>query len=170
MHEEVNQQTVTLVIKGGKISASLLKAAIAKSLKQMDQIKQKTKDKVQKGQPEKKPGKTTLRKLMNSGAEITNIEVTDKNIKAFEKVARKYDIDYGLKKDKSKTPPVYYVFFKAKHVDVMKAAFQEFVGKTTLQKSQSRQSVIKRLSVARDLVMQHRQRQKVRGKEQQPSL
>lgn len=52
----------------------------------------------------------------------------------------------------------------------MKAAFQEYVGKTTLQKAQPKESIRKRLTVARDLVMKHRQLEKQRGKEQQPSL
>jgi len=37
-------------------------------------------------------------------------------------VARKYSIDYSLKKDKSVDPPKYLVFFRAKDVDVMTAA------------------------------------------------
>lgn len=41
---------------------------------------------------------------------MSNIEVTDKNIKSFEKVARKYGVDFAIKKDKSVTPPKYLVF------------------------------------------------------------
>ena len=171
MHEEVNREVITLAIRGGKISADILKKAVLKALKTMEAQQKKISDKSKQIAQENKPGKkTSLRKLMNSGAQITNIEVTEKNIQSFEKVARKYDIDYGLKKDKTKTPPIYYVFFKAKDVDVMKAAFQEYVGKTTLQKAQSNESIRKRLTVARDLVMKHRQLEKQRGKEQQPSL
>ncbi|MFR5150302.1 MAG: PcfB family protein [Ruminococcus sp.] len=59
---------------------------------------------------------------------MTNIEITDKNIKSFDRVARKYSIDYSLKKDSSTDPPRYLVFFKAKDVDVMTKAFQEYAG------------------------------------------
>ena len=58
--------------------------------------------------------------------ELTNIEVTDKNIRSFERYARKYGIDYSLKKDKASEPPRYVVFFKARDVDTMKAAFKEY--------------------------------------------
>ncbi len=53
-----------------------------------------------------------------------HIEVTDGNIKSFERVARKYQIDFSLKKDASETPPKYIVFFKAKD-GVMTAAFKD---------------------------------------------
>ena len=45
---------------------------------------------------------------------VKNIEITEQNIKAFSVVAKKYDIDYALKKDPTTEPPHYYVFFKAK--------------------------------------------------------
>src|SRR5699024_7613856 len=67
-------------------------------------------------------------KLMKQNCQLTNIEVTDGNIKSFEKYARKYGIDFSLKKDNSMSPPRYYVFFKARDVDVMTAAFKEYTG------------------------------------------
>ena len=57
---------------------------------------------------------------------MVNIEITDKNIKSFERYARKYGINYALKKDKSKEPPVYLVFFKGRDQDALNAAFREF--------------------------------------------
>lgn len=52
--------------------------------------------------------------LMEQDVQLTNIEVTDQNIRSFDRVARKYNIDYALKKDKSNNPPRYLVFFKAR--------------------------------------------------------
>ena len=46
--------------------------------------------------------------------------------KGFEKVARKYGIDYAIRKDSSVDPPHYLVFFKAKDADAMTAAFNEY--------------------------------------------
>lgn len=66
---------------------------------------------------------------MNQRQGLTNIEITNRNIKSFERVANKYKIDFALKKDKSVDPPRYLVFFKAKDMDVMTAAFKEFSAK-----------------------------------------
>ena len=84
------------------------------------------------------------------------------NIRSFEKYARKYDIDYCLKKDRSAEPPKYYVFFKAKEVDSITAAFKEYTG-WQLKKSK-KVSVRKKLYLAMERVAKHRQREKMKQK------
>ena len=43
MQEEVNEKTISLCIKGGKITAQILKAALIKLLAEMDKKKQRGK-------------------------------------------------------------------------------------------------------------------------------
>ena len=81
---------------------------------------------------------------MEQNAAINNIEVTDGNIKAFERTARKYGIDFALKKDSSEQPPRYLVFFKGRDVDVMTQAFKEFSARTV--KKQERPSLREQLA------------------------
>ena len=81
-------------------------------------------------------GKQSIKHLMSQNAAISNIEVTDGNIKSFERTASKYGLDFALKKDVSVEPPSYLVFFKGRDVDVMTAAFKEFSAKTVKQKEQ----------------------------------
>ena len=114
-----------------------------------------------------RPGKKSLNKMMEEGSELTNIEVTDSNIKSFEKVARKYGIQYSLKKDKSVTPPNYIVFFRSKHSEVMTAAFKEYTD-VVLPKSR-KLSIRKRLQQAIDRTA-HREREKVHERDRDPSL
>ena len=101
--------------------------------------------------------------MMEEGSQLTNIEITDNNIKSFEKVARKYSIDYSLKKDKSIDPPRYLVFFRAKDVDVMTAAFKEYTG-MTLKKSR-KVSIRKRLQKAIQRSAKHREREKLKQRD-----
>lgn len=105
---------------------------------------------------------------MEQGSQLTNIEITDKNIKSFDKIARKYGIDYSLRKDKSVEPPKYMVFFKAKDVDVMTKAFQEYSG-VALKKSK-KVSIIKKLALAKEKVAKQRERQKSKEKDRGQSL
>ena len=72
---------------------------------------------------------------MSQNAAISNIEVTDGNIKSFERTASKYGLDFALKKDVSVEPPSYLVFFKGRDVDVMTAAFKEFSAKTSSRRN-----------------------------------
>ena len=60
---------------------------------------------------------------------MSNIEITDGNIKSFQRVARKYCVNYALKKDTSGEIPRYLVFFKARDADALIAAFQEYAAR-----------------------------------------
>ena len=177
MQEEVDEKTVALAINGGKISANILKAALAKWLRDREEknrisrsekreekrAERAAAEKARKEAEEFRPGKKTLKSMMREGSQLSNIEITDKNIRSFEKVARKYSIDYSLKKDKSVDPPKYLVFFRAKDVDVMTAAFKEYTG-STLKKSR-KVSIRKRLKKAIERSVKHREREKTKQKD-----
>ncbi|MGO0985123.1 PcfB family protein [Clostridioides difficile] len=113
-------------------------------------------------------GKQTLKNLMKHNTGISNLEITNDNIKAFSSTARKYDIDFSLKKDSTTEPPRYLVFFKGRDADVMTAAFQEFTAKSLSQ--EKKPSIRKLLSGMKELVKQKskvldRAKQKDRGME-----
>ncbi len=170
MQDEVNEKTVSLCVNGGKISARILKAALQKALAKMEQEKREDKQRrteknVGKGDVIYR-GKQSMEKLMRQDCQLSNIEVTDGNIKSFEKCARKYGIDFSLKKDTSISPPRYFVFFKAKDVDVMTAAFKEYTGKS-LAKSK-KPSIRKKLEQAKERTEKHRELEKTKQKERGP--
>ena len=77
---------------------------------------------------------------------MSNIEVTDGNIKSFEQVARKYGVDFALKKDTTSQPPRYLVFFKSRDADALTAAFAEYSGKVVKRKTQEKPSVRGRIA------------------------
>lgn len=167
MQDEVNQKVVTLCINGGKISARILKNAIVKLLRKMEQERRQTaRTSKQQKEPVAYHGKQSMEKLMKQNCQLTNIEVTDGNIKSFEKYARKYNIDFSLKKDTSISPPRYFVFFKAKDVDIMTAAFKEYTGKQLSK--EKKPSLRKKLSLAKERMAKHREREKNRQKEREP--
>lgn len=156
MQEEVNDKTIALSVKTTKLTGTVLKVAMQKFLSEM--AKQKQKSKVQP-----KQGKQTMKQLMKKNTQITNIEVTDGNIKSFERVARKYGIDFSLKKDTSEQPPKYIVFFKARDVDVMTAAFKEYTANDL--KKTNKPSLRKRLAKAMETVRKHREMVKEKTKD-----
>ena len=122
MQEEVTQRTVALCVEATKLSAGMLQQAMKKVL-----------DEMQKGVTGHKTklhhGKQTLRQLMKHNTGVSNIEITDQNIRAFSATAKKYGIDFALKKDTSGEIPRYLVFFKGRDADVITAAFREFSAK-----------------------------------------
>ena len=160
MQDEVNEKTVAISIKATKLTAALLQAAMKKLLaqakKQLD--KQVTPH-----------GKQTLKQLMKQSAGVSNIEITDSNIKAFESTAKKYGVDFALKKDATETPPRYLVFFKGRDADVLTAAFKEFSAKKLTQ--EKKPSIRKLLSTLKEAAQgRNAERAKVKNKDREVSL
>lgn len=162
MQEEVNSKTVSFYVRTGKMTASVLKVVLQTYLQSQKQ-KQNRKA-AAKNQP--KQGKITMKELAKQNDGMVNIEITPKNIKSFERYARKYGINYALKKDKTKDPPVYLVFFKGKDQDALNAAFREFSQNQI--KRANRPSIHKKLVVFRGKVAQQN-KDKVKNKKQEVS-
>lgn len=69
--------------------------------------------------------------VKKAGGELDNIRVTDTNIGEFQATARKYDINYALKRDNTTEPPTWYVFFQTdkRSKDAIENAFKEYTEK-----------------------------------------
>ena len=78
MQDEVNEKTIALYIKTGKLTAQTLQKAMKAIL---------SKGKKQLAKPPQ--GKQSLKQLMKQNAGVSNIEITEGNIKAFESTAKK---------------------------------------------------------------------------------
>jgi hypothetical protein len=158
MQDEVNTKVVAIAVKGGKITAEVLEKALKKFVEEIEKA-QKT-----HSQPKTYRGKQSIKHLVSQNAAISNIEVTDGNIKSFERTANKYGIDYALKKDTSEQPPRYLVFFKGRDVDVMTQAFKEFSAKKVRQSEKP--SLRQKLSRSREAAKsQQREKVKVKNKD-----
>ena len=133
-----NDRSVALSVKAAKITARLLAQAMQAFLRQT----QKTKG---------KHGKQSINSLTKSGANIENVEIPgDSDLSAFKKTARKYNIDFSLKKDSSTDPPNWIVFFKSKDSKSMDAAFKEF-SQNYLKQNESKKSVGKEMQRFKDI-------------------
>ena len=150
MQEEVTQKTIALVIKTAKLDVNVLKAAMRMYLNYRRQKAQKT------------HGKTSVKKLVGEGVGVSSIEVTDGNIKSFERVARKYNVDFAVKKDKTTDPPKYVVFFKGRDADAVAQAFKEFV--KVNEKKQQRPSLRQKLKGLQKMIAQNKNRERSREK------
>ena len=84
MQDEVNTKVVAIAIKGGRITAEVLKKALAKFIEEIEKAEK------QASQPKTYRGKQSIKHLVEQNAAISNIEVTDGNIKSFERTANKY--------------------------------------------------------------------------------
>ena len=113
--ESGTKKTIDLSMKAEKITADVLRSAMQEFLS---------------GKAEKK-GRMTYKQLQaKSPSKLDSIEVNDSNIGDFLNTARKYDIDFALKRDKITSPPTYHVFFSAAKTEDLKRTFTEIVNNT----------------------------------------
>ena len=151
MQEEVTNKTIALVFRTTKLTAETLKKAIQMYLE------------YQKGKTQNNHGKISVKKLVGQNAGVSSIEVTDNNIKQFEKVAKKYSVDFSIKKDKTVDPPKYMVFFKGRDADVISQAFKEFVKAN--EKVKQREPVKQKLQKLVKVVAQNKNKERSREKD-----
>ena len=113
-----------------------------------------------KGKNSYKVGKQSYKELKSQGSGLSNIEITDGNIKSFERVAKKYRLDFALKKDSSTKPPTYYVFFKGQDTEMMNLAFKKYLGVQMNKKDKP--SIMKKLMHFKDAVSKGKNRERAR--------
>ena len=95
-------------------------------------------------------GKQTVKQLIGQNQGVSNIELTDPSIRDFDRIARKYGVDYAIKRDKANDPPRFLIFFKSRDADALTAAMQEFTARKI--KKAERPSVLERLAQFKALV------------------
>ena len=93
-YENGAKKTIDISIKAEKMTADVLKSALQEFLS---------------GKAEKK-GRMTYKQLQaKSPSKLDSIEVSDRNIGDFLKTARKYDVDFALKRA-TRRPPIMFSF------------------------------------------------------------
>lgn len=158
MQEEVENRTINLAISTTKLTGRSIVAGIRKYLQHREKAK------VHKDtQPH---GKQTVKQLLGQNQGATNTEIDKSEIRDFERLARKYGVDYAVRKDKSANPPRYLVFVKARDGDVLDSMVKEHLAKQMTQ--EKRPSILKQLSKLKAVVASIPK--KIREKKQERDL
>ena len=144
MQEEVEQKSFNLMISTTKLSARTVLRAVKAAIRLY--------------QSKASQGKQSVRTLLRQNRGVSSVEISKTGIKGFERYAKKYGIDYAIRK--------YLVFFKAPDAEVFQAAFKEYSA-SILNKSK-RTSVLAKLH---ELVQAAAELPgKIRNKEQERGL
>ena len=129
MQEEIEHKTVNFAISTTKLSARTLLRGMQFLLRQYDKHASQ--------------GKQSMKRLVRQNRGVTNVEIQKTGIRGLERYAKKYGIDYAIRKDTSEVPPRYLVFFKAPDADAFNSAFKEY--SASLLNKDKRPSVLAKL-------------------------
>ena len=150
MQEEIEQKTFNIMISTTKLSARTVLRAVKAAIRLY--------------QSKASQGKQSVRTLLRRG--VSSVEISKTGIRGLERYAKKYGIDYAIRKDTSEVPPRYLVFFKAPDAEAFQSAFKEY--SASLLNKDKRPSVLARLQ---ELVQAAAELPgKVRHKEQERGL
>ena len=156
LQEEVEQKTFNIVVSTTKLTARTILNAGRTALQQYQS----------KLLADKSSGKQSVRMLLRQNRGVSSVEISKTGIRGLERYARKYGIDYAIRKDTSEVPPRYLVFFKAPDAEAFHSAFKEY--SASLLNKDKRPSVLARLQ---ELVQAAAELPgKVRHKEQERGL
>ena len=133
LQEEVEQKTFNIVVSTTKLTARTILNAGRTALQQYQS----------KLLADKSSGKQSVRMLLRQNRGVSSVEIDKTNIKGFERYAKKYGIDYAIRKDTSEVTPRYLVFFKAPDAEAFNSAFKEY--SASLLNKDKRPSVLAKL-------------------------
>ena len=155
MQEAVEEKTINLAVSMSKLSwraiVGAVRAYIAyKRHKEMMGAKRYR-------------GKQTVKQLISQDQGVTSMVVGDESIKQFERIAKRYGVDFAITKDKFSDPPKYTAFFKAKDLDALEAVMDEFEKTKAFDKQKP--SVLEKLDHFKEVSKEQITKAKIRVKE-----
>ncbi len=135
MQEEIENKAVSLIINTGKLTERTLATAFMKVLRY-------SWNKVKAHHQAKPKGKQSVKKLIGQNQGVEQTELADREeVKPFNKYARKYGVDYAIRKSISDDgKPRYIVFFKARDRSAIEQAMKEYAN-AYIGKRKSQQTV-----------------------------
>lgn len=145
------------MIRTSKLTEGVLEQAIKNYLEAQKQR-----------QMQPKRGKQRIKELIGQNAGVSNLEITSGNLRCFEQVARKYRVDFAVKKDRTTEPPKYLIFFKGRDADAFTQVFKEFIKEN--EKRKNRVSVRKKLTKIKQVMGKEANRERVKEQEKNQGL
>ena len=161
MQEEVENRTINLAISTTRLTARSIIAGIRKYLQHREKVKARKGIRDTAGH-----GKQSVKQLLGQNQGATNVEIDKDGIRDFERLAKKYGVDFAVRKDKSVDPPRYLVFVRSKDADALDAICKEHQARSLTK--DKKPSVLAQLKKFKEMVAAIPR--KVREKKQERDL
>ena len=137
MQEDIERRAVALSIKTTKLTGRVLAKAFAAVLRKIQKEYRKS---------QTPQGKQSVKKLMNHRVSTNSLDLSG-DTKFFDRVARKYNVDYAFHKT---GPDKYLLFFKAGQADAITAAFSDYTKLVMSRGKNRRPSILQQLKMFRE--------------------
>jgi len=139
LQEYIEEKSLALSSRGVNMTGRMLAKMMQAYMRQMQRLRKG------KGAKPPKQGKQSLNSLRRHGVSLADVEITGDNIGSFNRIARKHNLDFALKKDATVDPPNWVVFFKSKDDKALDSAFKEY-SKSILKQKTKKPSLKERIA------------------------
>ncbi|MCF0127057.1 MAG: PcfB family protein [Pseudobutyrivibrio sp.] len=143
MQEEVEQKTVNLAVSTTKLTGRVLVKAIMWYLKHR-------KEKGLEKASEIPHGKQSVKELIGQNVGVSSIDISKTGLRDFQRIAKKFNVDFAVTKDKTVDPARYVIFFKARDADALNHVVKEHYARQMAK--EQRPSVLEQLKKFKELV------------------
>ena len=152
IHEEIDKE---ISGKSVNIAVRMLKPELDQFMKGLNkavQVPAKTAGKAVVNKIHPTSGRQSIKTLIKQGQGVSSIPLADEGLRDFQKIAKKYGVDFAVVRDREKSPPVYTVFFKAKDTDAVTRILQDYSAKQIKKPSVAKVSVLEKLKKFKEIV------------------
>ena len=144
MQEYVEEKTVQLVVQVTKLTSKNLIKGIEMFSKELEKRLESSKN-------TRPTGKQSVKELIGQNQGVSSIDIGSAGLKDFDRIAKKYGVDYAIVKDKTADPPKFMAFFKARDADALTQVVAEYTAKQMKRDSQEKPSVLKALQKFKEI-------------------
>ncbi len=149
MQEELENRTVTLIVSSSKFTGRTMKSAISHFL---NYSKHKVQDHKNAHKNVVPHGKQSVKDLIGQNAGVENADMgDDANMRSFDRIARKYGVDYAVKKVERDGKPQFMIFFKSRDRDAILAAMSDYANNFVKKGREERPSIRKLLAMLKGM-------------------
>ena len=132
IQEEIENRTIALVVKTGKLTAQALAKIFTKALREMEK---------QRAKGLTPHGRQTVKQLMNHGAATSTIPL-DGETRQFDRIARKWNVDYAFYKTGRNK---HLLLFKSGQADAITACLSDYTKQMLRRAKDKRTPVLEQL-------------------------
>jgi hypothetical protein len=154
LQEQIDREAIAITLKASRLTAKALGKALGAAARKIQKEYRKA---------QTPRGKQSVKKLMNHNAATNTIPIEgDKGL--FDRVARKWNVDYAFHKT---GPKQYLLLFKSGQADAITAAFSEYSSLVVKRARDNRPPIREELEKAQKQAERERPKHKERKRERE---
>ena len=144
VNEELSAKSLHFVVD------YVVKPTARQVIKSLHKVSQKLKKQMLADKEKASTGKMPVKKLIKQGKGAQKIELDGEDIHLFNRLAKKYGVDYAVVKDKE--AGTYKIFFKAQDADAISDLVADYTRRTLGKEKGEKASVLGKLRKFKEIV------------------